>query len=442
MVQAAYTFPAGFLWGTASAAYQYEGSNNNSTWSAWEAEPGRILNGDRSGLACDWWGGRWKEDFDRAQDSWQNAHRFSVEWSRVQPTANRWDEAAIDFYRSMARGLRERGMTPIICLHHFSEPLWLAEQGGWEWDEAPGLFNVYARKMVEALKEYCTTWLTLNEPNLFAFYANLMGQFPPGKRDLEPAFRVMCNLVRAHAAAYRSIHELQREARVSTSIHWRSVRPQRSWLPLDTLLASVFKRSFNDAFPCALVDGKLSFLNRSARFPEAAKTLDFIAGNYYTRDILGFTPSFAKIFMQRSLPLEAEKSATGFIANVPEGLFEMLNWARQFNLPIIIAENGVEDPDDRLRPRYLAEHVHQVWRAVNFNWPVKGYFHWSLVDNFEWERGWSQRFGLWGLNLATQARIRRPSVDLYAAICHENRLSSDMVASYAPEALEILFPSK
>ena len=121
-------------------------------------------------------------------------------------------------------------------------------------------------------------------------------------------------------------------------------------------------------------------------------------------------------------------------------MFESLKWANNFGLPIYITENGVEDATDDLRPRYLIEHLHQVWRAINFNYPVKGYFHWSLVDNFEWERGWSQRFGLWGLDVETQTRIRRPSVDLYAEICHQNAISSDLVQRYAPESFNQLFP--
>jgi beta-glucosidase len=105
-----------------------------------------------------------------------------------------------------------------------------------------------------------------------------------------------------------------------------------------------------------------------------------------------------------------------------------------------VTEYGIEDEDDSVRPSYLVQHLHQIWRAVNFNWPVKGYFHWSLVDNFEWERGWTQRFGLWELDVETQARRRRPSVDLYAAICRENGISSDIVQKYAPRAFEQLFP--
>ena len=136
-------------------------------------------------------------------------------------------------------------------------------------------------------------------------------------------------------------------------------------------------------------------------------------------------------------------SDTNFIANIPEGIFNSIKWIERTypNLPIIITENGVEDSDDHMRPRYLAQHLHQVWRAVNFNWQVKGYFHWSLVDNFEWERGWTQRFGLWGLDIDTQKRIRRPSVDLYAEICKENGISSEMVQKYCPEAFDKIFPT-
>ena len=124
----------------------------------------------------------------------------------------------------------------------------------------------------------------------------------------------------------------------------------------------------------------------------------------------------------------------------PPASFNSIRWARRFKLPILITENGVEDPDDSLRPRYLVEHLHQVWRAITFGWQVKGYFHWSLVDNFEWERAWTQRFGLWGLDPATQARIRRPSVDIYAEICRSNGISSEMVRKYIPELTEKLFP--
>ncbi len=128
------------------------------------------------------------------------------------------------------------------------------------------------------------------------------------------------------------------------------------------------------------------------------------------------------------------------MANEPLGMFEALKWGLKYKLPIIVTENGFDDADDHVRPRYMVEHIHQVWRAVNFNWPIKGYFHWTLVDNFEWERGWTQRFGLWELDIETQARHKRPSADLYAEICRENGISDDMVRHYAPAALPEMFP--
>jgi len=440
MPTATYHFPAGFLWGAATAAHQVEGSNNNNTWSDWENQPGRIKNGDKAGLAADWWGGRWKEDFDRAAAAGQNAHRLSIEWSRIQPTPTHWAEDVLDYYRQIVRGLVERGLTPLLTLHHFSDPLWLAEKGGWENQEAPGLFAAFTRKVVEALKEYVTYWIPVNEPNTYVTEAYLEGLFPPGKKDLGAAFTVQANLLRGHAAAYQAIHSLQKEARVGSCINYRSFQPRRPWLPLDRLMARFTAAAFNDACINTLLKGRLSYLGKRTRLPEAAKTQDFVGVNYYTRDLVAFSLSYANFFSQRSFPPGAPLSQTGFLAHVPQGMLEALDWARRFNLPILITENGVDDSQDRLRPRYLVEHLHQVWRAVNSNWPVKGYFHWTLVDNFEWERGWTQRFGLWGLDLPTQKRIRRPSVDLYAAICKENGIASSAVEKYAPESLPALFP--
>ncbi len=441
MAQGIYNFPAGFLWGTATAAHQVEGGNTNNNWYAWEQQPGRIIHGDKSGLACDWWGGRWKEDFDRAAESGQNAHRLSVEWSRIQPAADRWNEDALDYYRQMLRGLLERGMTPMVTLHHFTDPLWLAERGGWENEETPGLFARFCEKVVEALQEYVSLWVTINEPNVYAYAAYVFGEFPPGKKNLQTGFRVMANLVRGHALAYRAIHRLQAHARVGLTVNYRSLVPARPGFPLDRWAAGVQSALLNNFFPRAARDGVLDYVYKKVRLPEAAGTQDFLGIQYYTRDLVKFDLTAAsQVFGRRSFPPGAQVSPTGFLANVPEGLFEALKWGLQFKIPLIVTENGVEDDTDSLRPSYIVEHIHQLWRAVNFSWPIKGYFHWSLVDNFEWERGWTQRFGLWELDIETQARRRRLSVDLYEAICRENALSSDTVTRYTPELMESLFP--
>ncbi len=434
-------FPRGFLWGTATASHQVEGNNTNNNWARWE-QAGHT-NG-KSGLACDWWGGRWKEDMDRAAETGQNAHRFSVEWSRIQPTPDRWDESALERYRSMARGMVERGLMPMVTLHHFTDPLWLTDSfGGWENQEVIALFEKFTAKVVDALKEYVTLWCTVNEPNIYAISGYISADFPPGKNNLKLAVRVMGNLARGHAAAYRTIHARQTEARVGYALHYRPLAAAHSWSPLDRLVRAIQHRGVNMAFPSAIAKGKLKSPVETLSVPEVKGTQDYLGVNYYSTDTIKFDLSDPnELFGRRFYPEGSDLSATGFIANVPNSMFDILQWATQYhpNTPIIITENGVEDAEDKMRPRYIAQHIQQVWRAVNFNFPVKGYFHWSLVDNFEWERGWTQRFGLWGLDPETQQRIRRPSVDLYAAICKENGLSAEMVRTYCPEVLEKLFP--
>jgi beta-glucosidase len=439
MIDATLHFPRGFLWGCATAAHQVEGNNTNNQW--WQWEQTGHTNGT-SGLACDWWGGRWREDFDRAAEGHQNTQRISVEWSRIQPEPDKWDEDALEKYRLMLRGLKERGMTPMVTLHHFTDPLWLAERGSWEKDETVILFERFVRKTVDALKEYCTLWCTVNEPNGFALLGWADGTFPPGKHDIRLGYRVLANLVRGHAAAYRTIHEIQKEARVGYALHYRPMLA-RSWFPLDVLMRNMRYTGINMGFPSSISTGVLRSPVGNLRVPEAKGTQDYFGLNYYTRMIVSFDLRNAReLFSRESFPVDADLSQTKFLANIPEGFFDSIKWAvRSYpDTPIIVTENGVESEDDRIRPRYIAQHVHQMWHAVNFNWPIKAYYHWSLVDNFEWERGWTQRFGLWALDTATQKRTKRPSAELYAEICKENGLSSDMVRKYCPEVLEKIFP--
>lgn len=442
-ITASYHFPRGFLWGSATSSHQVEGNNTNNNWYAWEKIPGKICDGSQSGLACDWWGGRWKEDFDRAVETGQNAHRLSIEWSRIQPAPDRWDEDALDTYREMIRGLVDRNLTPCATLHHFTDPLWLTEAGGWLKPDAPELFEKFVRKVVEALKEYVNLWVTINEPNVYIVSGYLMGAFPPGKQDLGETWKVAIQIANGHARAYHAIHELQPEARVGLSINYRSFMPAAKWNPLDKLAANIQHQAFNCSFADAARDGHLRLLTYHTQIPHSAGTQDFIGLNYYSRDYTRFDLfSPQETFMKKFYAKEDELSGTGYIANVPEGFYEGLKWSIQYKVPVIVTENGVEDQQDLMRPRYLLQHIHQVWRAVNFNWPIKGYFHWSIVDNFEWERGWTQRFGLWGVDPQTQVRTRRKSVDLYAEICKENGITSQMVEKYAPEVFEKMFPGR
>lgn len=442
-VKAFLGFPAGFLWGTATASHQVEGQNVNSDWWAWEQQ-GKIEGGDSAAVACDWWGGkRFYEDFDRAAEGGQNAHRLSVEWARIEPTPDVWDEDAVAYYREVLTALHERGITPMVTICHYCHPQWFLERGGWEQDDSPAIFERYARKVVRELGDLCKLWVTINEPNGYVYNAYLGASFPPGVSDFNRAMKVAVNLYRAHVAAYHAIHAVQAEAQVGWALYLRVFDPANENSPLDRQAATLLRGFFNDPWPKATVDGKFRTPLKTVAVSHGAKTADFLGLNYYTRDRVTFDITRpGELFGKRTYDPADEQSYTGFIAGYAEGLLRTVKWAHGFglNLPIYISENGTEDPEDSLRRRFLVRHIRRLWDSVNYNYPVKGYFHWSLVDNFEWERGWSQRFGLYALDVETQVRTARSSAHLYAAICKANGMSSAMVAQYVPEVLDELFP--
>jgi beta-glucosidase len=443
MISAKHSFPVDFLWGTATSSHQVEGENVNNDWWDWENQPGRIIDGHTSGKACDWWGGRWAEDFDRACSSGQNAHRMSVEWSRIEPNPGVWDEEALAYYRQILQGALDRGMKPVVTLHHFTNPMWLADQGGWLNPEIVTHFETYVRKVVHALKDLVTVWVTINEPNVYAVLGCLEGVFPPGKKELGATFEVTKHLVLAHAAAYHAIHEIDPSAAVGVSHYYRGMQPAKEWNPFDRFVNGIRNRNFNDLFPRALHDGVLRYLGRRVKVPEAVGTQDYFGLDYYTSELVAFDLLYPKmLFSKAYFPEDALLSGTGYIMDAPQGFWKALTFAHSFNLPIYVMENGVEDAGDRMRPQFLAHHIRQLWKAVNYNWYVKGYFYWTLVDNFEWERGWTQRFGLWELNTETQERSKRTSADFYAEICKTNSLSSEMVAKFAPQILNQMFPGQ
>jgi beta-glucosidase len=443
MIKARYQFPKDFLWGTATASHQVEGNNHNNDWWNWELQADRILHGHRSGDACGWWDDRWVEDIERAVDSFQNAHRLSIEWSRIEPHPAVWDDSALEKYREILQGMRDRGIEPMVSLVHFSHPQWFIEKGGWLLEESAALFERYVRKSVGMLKDLVRLWITINEPNVYVYSGYVEGVFPPGMRDLRKAPLVVKNLLSAHSAAFRAIHELQPEAEVGVAHHYRSFKPENRRNPLDRFVSTFRHQGFNNVFPEAIRTGQVRMLHWRRTIPEVRGTQDFFGLNYYTRETVDVDLSNPGATLRAGgFPDGADVSPNGFIANEPEGFWEALGWAQKHDLPIYITENGIEDPEDRIRSRFLANHIRELWRAVNFNWKVKGYFHWTLVDNFEWERGWTQRFGLWALDPKTQIRKKRRAADFYSDICEHNGLVADAVAEYAPEVLDLIFPPR
>ncbi|MDR7544037.1 MAG: family 1 glycosylhydrolase [Armatimonadota bacterium] len=416
-------FPRGFRWGTATSAYQVEGNNTASDWWVWEQQPGRIAGGGRSGLACDWWRNA-ERDFDLMAALHQNAARISIEWARLEPRADRWDDAALARYLEMLRALRDRGMEPLVTLNHFTLPQWVAERGGWLWDEIAAAFGAYAGRIVRAAAPLVDSWVTLNEPVGYLVNAYLLGRFPPGRTSLPALARALGNSLRAHAAAYRAIHAAQPSARVGVAADLRPAMPANEGSPAQRWLARQLDHVVNWMYLDALASGRLSGpLGLALSVSEAARTMDYVGVNYYSCSRLAFDLRRPRALFVRHRPRpEAGMSDDGYSEVYPNGLLAVLRRVRRYGLPVFITENGLADADDDLRPRFIVEHLRRVAQAIAEGVPVLGYYHWSLVDNFEWADGWNLRFGLYHLDQTTQLRTQRPSAALYGEICRHNAL--------------------
>jgi beta-glucosidase len=399
-------FPRSFLFGTATSATQIEGHCFTSDWSAFAAEPGRIKHGDRPDIACDSWH-RWREDIALQRSLGMGAYRFGVEWARVEPSRGEVDHAALDEYRSMLGALREAAIEPMVTLHHFTLPAWLAREGGLLAPSFPDSLARFARLAADALGDLCRLWITINEPNVLAAHGYLLGVWPPAKRAPWLAWRAHQQLLRAHDAAYRALKEARPEAQVGVAHHLRVIQPQRD-VAADRIAARVYRALFNDPF---------------ARAVCAAGTQDFFGINYYSRDLVRFSPRHAgEMFLHRGVGEGTETSDLGWEI-YPAGLGMVIReWAQRSGLPVYVTENGIADAHDTRRAAFLEAHLLELARAIADGVDVRGYFHWSLLDNFEWADGYGPRFGLVEVDFGTLERKARPSAHVYARIARERTM--------------------
>jgi beta-glucosidase len=433
-------FPPDFLWGTATSSHQVEGNNSNNDWWAWEQEDGRILQNHQSGLACNWWENA-EADLDRAADMGTNAHRLSIEWSRVEPEPSLFDRQALDRYRQILLAMHERGIEPMVTLHHFSNPLWLVEKGDFASEIVVEYFRRYTAKVVEALGDLVPKWITINEPMVYVFMRYLSADFPePKERGMRAGLTAVRQLLRCHAAAYHTIKGAYPEAEVgmAKNLPVFQAAPGRGFV--SNWWAQRVDWLFNGSWLESMETGKVKRPFGGGSIKNLAGTFDFIGINYYTRYYVKFPPG--KNFIEEEWGETAVVSDENYGELYPAGLFQGIKRVLRYNKPIYITENGLPDRTDALRPAFILTHLREVWRALSFCFPVMGYYHWSLVDNFEWDRGWTQRFGLIEMDPATQERKLRASGQLYSEICHSASISSDMAQRYAPELLPVLFPGE
>jgi len=423
-------FPDGFLFGCATAAHQVEGGNVND-WSRWEERPGRIKDGSSARVAVDHLS-RWRSDLEELAARGQNAHRFSVEWSRVEPREGVFDRSALAHYAEVVRTCRELGMEPLVTLHHFTFPLWLADQGGASAPSAPLRFARFAAACAEAFGAGVRWWVTINEPVVLATVGYLRGEWPPGDTSLLRTFAALRGLARMHAAgalALRSVAAThRREALVSVAHHVRGLRPADPASPLDRLVAAGPDYMFNRWWLRACRSGRLGPpIGLGERVPGLAGSLDWVGLNYYCDDVLHFDPTRPGELFARQSPKPGFPLSTFGWAIDPEGLRDALHLVGRESggLPVMVTENGVADVADELRPGYIVGHLAAVHRAMRDGVDVRGYMHWTAWDNFEWAEGYGQRFGLYAVEPGTLRRCPKPSAALYEQICRSRTVPSE-----------------
>lgn len=430
-------FPPDFLWGTATSSHQVEGDNRNNDWWVWEQQPGAVLHGERSGRASDWWENA-ERDIEAAAEMGTNAHRLSLEWSRIEPEPGKFDSAVLQRYRHILQTMHQYGIEPMVTLHHFSNPLWLVEKGDFNSQIVVEYFQRFTAMVVQELGGLVPKWITINEPMVYVFMRYLNGRFPPPqKTGLSAAMRAVRNLLRCHTAAYHTIKEHYPLAQVGVAKNMLILEARPGGSRLERWWARQVAWLFNEMWMESMVNGRFYWPVGRQSVKGLTNSFDFVGVNYYTRFYVKFPPGKEMVYVSQEPGVVISDGGYGEV--YPTGMYQVIKESLRYKKPIFITENGVPDAADKIRPSFLLTHLREIWRAINFNYPVMGYYHWSLVDNFEWDRGWTQRFGLIEIDPETQERRWRESGRLYSEICHSQSLSSEMAERYAPELLKTIF---
>jgi beta-glucosidase len=396
-------FPSGFLWGSATAAHQVEGGNTNSDWWAWEHTEGTPAR-ESSGDAIDHWN-RYDQDFALLASLGQNAHRFSFEWARIEPADGEFSTAALDHYARVLDSLRTHEMTAFGTLYHFSLPRWFAERGGWLASDALDRFGRYVERVSAHLGDLVPWIGTINEPQILAQMAYAGTEFPPGAGDLGKAIEVNNTLASAHLVAVERLRAGRGAPMIGTCLQIPHLEPLRQGNEDDARVIAKMREISVQTHLDAL---------------KADDPGDFVGLQYYSRVIVdGSSPTYGA-----PPPEGAELTQMGWEV-YPDGLVPTMRELATAGLPIVITENGIATADDAQRVRFLRSHLRALADAVAEGIDVRGYFHWSSFDNFEWAHGYSPTFGLIGIDREDGLRrVVRPSALMYGEVARTGSLAA------------------
>ncbi len=431
-------FPPGFLFGTASSPYQAEGGLHATDWYQWETVC-PTCSGATADDGPDFWN-RYRADLVRARALLNNAIRIGIDWSRVFPTEASFpdapDRTAVAHYHQIIGLARLLGLNVMVTLQHFDLPVWvqdltrLTDRSGWEDPATVRRFATWAGWCAREFGTEVDWWITINEPVVAASAGWITGDMPPGRSfDVAGAIAAVWNMVDAHAAAYDAIKANDTTdadhdgvpAMVSIAHHMRAFYPVNPADPAAVGATMGTQYLFNHLFLNAVVrgledrdfDGRFDGPYDRAFDPRIAGRLDYVGLNYYAPSIVVPLPTL-DFYPLTGMAVQSDLDLLGFTAPktevgwaiYPEGLREVIDQLRGYGLPIVITENGIADSDDDQRPRFIADHLLVVARAIGDGVDIRGYFHWSLTDNFEWASGYCPRFGLYHVDYASPSRTR------------------------------------
>jgi beta-glucosidase len=400
-----------FLWGVSTSAFQLEGSPH-ADWTSWDP---KIK--DRPHITHHY--DRYHEDLNLLKDLGVNAYRLSLEWSRIQPSPGTWDDEAVSHYQKIIDFLRKHDIEPLVTLHHFTHPAWFIKEGAWHDGQSRSRFLRYVEKIVSALKgvQY---WITFNELYVFLLGGYLDGCMPPGIKDTSLFVEALKNTLLCHRDIYDLLHSAVPDAKVGLVHNMTTFAPCQPMNPIDRILSkmahSFYSRSLIDAFLTGALAVRFPF-RRTAVLPLPIKgKLDFLGVNYFTRIHLRFNP-LRKMGVQLVFKDRNGHGLTDMGWEIhPDGLEEALTEASRLNLPLIITENGIATNDDAIKIGYIKKHVEVVERCIKKGMDIKGYFYWSLLDNYEWFQGFDARFGLYHVDYDTLERKPTPTALFYTSL--------------------------
>ena len=414
-------FPDGFVWGTAACAHQVEGGNWNNDWWAWEHDSRSPCN-EVSGDCCDHYS-RFEEDFALLASFGHNAHRFGIEWARIEPEPGEISIAALDHYARVLDSLHANGLTPFATLHHFSSPRWLAAEGGWASDGVVDRFRRYVDVVARRLGDRIPFVCTINEPHIVAIVGYQGTAFPPGAGDVKLYPIVTRNFIRAHAVAVDAFKQHQPDAQVGLVLatSYNEAVDEASQAVRDRI-----DHRTVGVYHQALRDGVIRGFGDDEEVPGLAGASDFVGVNYYSRTRIDVSAPGNVA----AVPSDAEITQMGYEV-VPQCFPPVLLEAhRATGLPVYVTENGIGTDDDRQRVRYIATHLAAVKQAIDEGADIRGYLYWSSMDNFEWAFGYARTFGLIACDRETFVRTPKPSAHYFGEIVRANAIDPKTTERY------------